>query len=93
MPMFLKAAINGARSKTEHSALPVTAENIAHDANEAIAAGADAIHLHVRNDDGLESLDPNDVARCIMACRATVPFSSTWSQYRGMDCSRPAGAL
>ena len=75
MPTFLKAAVNGARSKTEHPSLPVTAESIARDAKEAFTAGADAIHLHVRNHDGVESLAPDDVVRCVMACRATVPLA------------------
>ena len=73
MPIFLKAAINGARSKSEHAGLPVTVEAIAHDAQEVIAAGAHAIHFHVRDSAGRESLSPDDVERCIVACRTSVP--------------------
>ena len=73
MATFLKACINGARSAETHPELPVTAEAIAKDAQAVIAAGADAIHFHVRDEDGYESLAPEDVATCLSACRAVLP--------------------
>ena len=73
MATFLKACINGARSAEQHPELPVTAEAIAKDAQAVIAAGADAIHFHVRDEDGYESLAPEDVATCLAAVRAVLP--------------------
>jgi uncharacterized protein (DUF849 family) len=73
MAIFLKACINGARSAEQHPELPVTAEAIAKDAQAVIAAGADAIHFHVRDEDGYESLAPEDVATCLAACRQALP--------------------
>jgi uncharacterized protein (DUF849 family) len=73
MPIFLKACINGARAAEAHPELPVTAEAIAKDAQAVIAAGADAIHFHVRDEDGYESLAPEDVATCLAAVRAVLP--------------------
>lgn len=70
---LLKAAINGARTRAEHPALPSTAEEQALAAASAAAAGAGAIHLHVRDADGHESLAATDVARVLGAVRARTP--------------------
>ena len=55
---MLKACLNGPRSPAVHSAIPIRADQLAVDAAECAAAGAQAIHLHPRADDGSESLDP-----------------------------------
>ncbi len=67
---MLQAALNGSRSPDEHPALPSTPEEIAHAALQAVAAGADELHLHVRRADGCESLAPNDVAHTLALVRA-----------------------
>jgi uncharacterized protein (DUF849 family) len=59
--VLLKACLNGARGPGEHSALPVAPEQLAADARACVAAGAGAIHLHPRDDDGAESLDASVV--------------------------------
>jgi uncharacterized protein (DUF849 family) len=73
MATFLKAAINGARSSSEHPALPTSAETIALQARAVVAAGASAIHFHIRNEQLEESLAAEDATRCISACRSAVP--------------------
>ena len=73
MATFLKAAINGARPAQANPALPTTPEQIARDAQAVVAAGANAIHFHVRSEQGIESLAPEDVARCLNAVREAVP--------------------
>src|SRR5262249_7637679 len=40
---------------------------------ECVAAGAGAIHFHVRGKDERESLQPGDVAQAIYAVRAAIP--------------------
>jgi uncharacterized protein (DUF849 family) len=78
--MLLKVCVNGARGPHEHPALPVTAETMAEAAVRALAAGADAVHLHVRGAGHAESLQPDDVARTVEAVRArcgTVPIGVT----------------
>ena len=55
---MLKACLNGPRSPAVHSAIPIRADQLAADAAECAAAGAQAIHLHPRGDDGHETLDP-----------------------------------
>jgi uncharacterized protein (DUF849 family) len=69
----LKAAINGASAAGSHPALPVTPEEMAAAARSARAAGADAIHLHVRDAGGEESLAGDDVATVLTAVRAACP--------------------
>ena len=71
--MILQAAINGSRNALEHSALPVTPQQIADDAKQVIAAGAMEIHLHVRRPDGTESLAPTDVAQTLELVRTACP--------------------
>jgi uncharacterized protein (DUF849 family) len=70
---LIKAAINGSRTRAEHPAIPVTPEQEAREASLAIAAGAGAIHVHVRDAAERESLAPEDVARTLEAIRATCP--------------------
>jgi uncharacterized protein (DUF849 family) len=71
--VLIKAAINGSRTRAEHPAIPVTPEQEAREASLAIAAGAGAIHVHVRDAAERESLAPEDVARTLEAIRATCP--------------------
>jgi uncharacterized protein (DUF849 family) len=71
--MLIKAAINGSRTRNEHPGVPVTPEQQAREAGLAVAAGAGAIHVHVRDAAERESLEPEDVARTLEAIRATCP--------------------
>src|SRR5687768_5663951 len=70
--MLLKAAINGARRRDENPRLPVSPAEQARAAADAIRAGANAIHAHVRDSSGAESLQPDSVAALVRALRATV---------------------
>ena len=70
---LLQAALNGARRRDEHPALPVTSLELAEAAAQAVAVGAMAIHVHVRDTRGMESLAGEDVARALGALRTTIP--------------------
>ncbi len=72
--MLIKAAINGGRSRAEHTAVPVSPDEQAATVVKCLTAGANAIHLHVRStssDESLqsekESLYAEDVARTLSA--------------------------
>lgn len=54
---MIQAALNGDRSRQEHPAVPVSIEELVHDAREVVVAGAGAIHLHPRDADGRETVD------------------------------------
>ena len=68
--MFLQAALNGPLSRTDHPAVPLTPEELAHDAAACVAAGARAVHLHPRDEDGREALDPVLVDEVVRHVRA-----------------------
>lgn len=56
---IIAVAPNGARrTKADHPATPLRADEIAEDAAACCDAGATLIHLHVRDDEGHHSLDP-----------------------------------
>lgn len=69
---MLQACLNGGHSRDFHPAVPLSADELAADARAVVAAGAEELHLHVRNADGRESLHPDDVARTLAAVRAAV---------------------
>jgi uncharacterized protein (DUF849 family) len=67
----IKACLNGGRTGPR---VPVTPAQLAGAAAGAVAAGAEAVHLHARGPDGRESLDPADVGAAVAAARrAGVP--------------------
>ncbi len=71
--VLLMIAPNGARrSKADHPALPITSTELAEAAEQAVAAGAAAVHLHVRDEEGRHSLDPDRYQAAIAAIRARV---------------------
>ncbi len=71
--MIVQACLNGARAPGFHPALPTTPDALVADAGAAVAAGAAEIHLHIRGDDGRETLDPGTVDRTIRALRHRLP--------------------
>ncbi|MFI9152363.1 3-keto-5-aminohexanoate cleavage protein [Streptomyces sp. NPDC053367] len=70
---MLQVCLNGARSSAECSHLPVTAEQLAVAAREAVAAGAEDIHLHPKGPDGQDTLEAAAVAAAVTAVRSAVP--------------------
>ena len=71
--LLLEAALNGTRTRAQHPAIPIAPEQQAFEASAAVAEGAGAIHVHVRDASGGESLAPDDVADTINAIRAACP--------------------
>jgi uncharacterized protein (DUF849 family) len=71
--MLIEAALNGGRTRTEHPAIPCTPEQLASAAKASVEAGAGAIHFHVRDRNGRESVDADDVAAAVAAVRAAIP--------------------
>jgi uncharacterized protein (DUF849 family) len=67
---FLKACLNGARAAGEHPGLPLTPAQLAADAVASAEAGAQAVHVHPRDEAGRETLD---VGAAVAAIRAAAP--------------------
>lgn len=70
---MLQACLNGGRDRTFHPATPLSPNDLAADAKAVVEAGAQQLHIHVRDAAGMESLHPDDVARALEAVRASVP--------------------
>ena len=71
--VLIKACVNGPRGREAHPALPVTAEDLATDVLAVAAAGADAVHLHVKDSTGADTLDAEPVAEVLNAVRRVAP--------------------
>lgn len=87
--MFLKAAVNGGRSKAEHPAVPVTARELAADTAAVIAAGADVVHLHIREPDGGQTIRPDALAEVLREVRSTAPGAVLGTTTGLWTCSGP----
>lgn len=72
-PILIQACVNGARPPAAHPALPVTPAQISADVHAVVLAGADAVHLHAKGDDGLDTFDPDTVDAVITACKVVAP--------------------
>ncbi|MGR3592382.1 MAG: 3-keto-5-aminohexanoate cleavage protein [Limimaricola soesokkakensis] len=71
---FIMVAPNGARrSRADHPALPVTTGQIAETAQACHEAGAEALHLHVRDESGRHSLDAGRYAEALQELKRRVP--------------------
>ena len=71
--MLIKACLNGGTSRAAHSAVPCTPGELAGDAREVVRAGAGVIHVHPRDEAGLETLEASAVLAAVRAIRAAVP--------------------
>jgi uncharacterized protein (DUF849 family) len=93
----LKACLNGNRTRAEHPAVPLTPAELASSAAGAVAAGAEALHLHPRGPDGAESLAAEDIGAAVAAVRASCPGTpigvSTGLWITGGDPGRRFGAV
>lgn len=70
----LMVAPNGARrTKADHPALPMTLHEITATAIDCAAAGADGLHLHLRNTEGQHILDSGLYREALAELRMAVP--------------------
>ncbi|MGJ8546031.1 MAG: 3-keto-5-aminohexanoate cleavage protein [Sulfitobacter sp.] len=71
---FIMVAPNGARrGKADHTALPITTGEIVQTAADCVRAGADALHLHVRDAQGEHSLDPGRYLEALAELERVLP--------------------
>ncbi len=71
--ILIKACLNGARAVGSHGRLPVTPAALVADAKAVLAAGAGAVHVHVRDRIGRETLDPATVEETVRQIRDACP--------------------
>jgi 3-keto-5-aminohexanoate cleavage enzyme len=68
--LSIMVALNGARkTKLDHKHIPISAEEITQETVACTAAGAQAVHVHVRDERGEHSLDPIRYRAAIAAVR------------------------
>ena len=67
--MILQATLNGPLTKADHPAVPISAEDLARDAEACAKAGAVEFHIHPRDVAGAERLDAATVDSCARAVR------------------------
>lgn len=72
-PFIIMCAPNGARRlKKDHPEIPITPDEMADCAELILKSGASMLHLHVRDDDGNHSLNPDRYRASIKAVRDRV---------------------
>jgi uncharacterized protein (DUF849 family) len=70
--MGVKACLNGGRTRAEHPAVPLSPAELAADAIAVRQAGAFAVHVHPRGNDGAETLEARACDAAVVAIRAAV---------------------
>jgi 3-keto-5-aminohexanoate cleavage enzyme len=71
--VVLAVAPNGSRrGKTNHPAIPLSKEDILRETPEWLDAGVSVLHLHIRDNDGRHSLDPEIYKDVFTALRGIV---------------------
>lgn len=84
-PVMITCAITGHRTTRAIAPVPLTPEEQAKSAQEAVRNGASIIHLHVRGDNGEESLAPERYYEAISKLKQIVPTPVIEITPRGTD--------
>ena len=73
MSRIMSAPTGARRLKDDHPGIPLTTEEIAETAREVAEAGAEEFHLHVRDDDGVHSLEAGRYREAMAAVAEAAP--------------------
>ena len=92
---MLQACLNGRRTREETPRVPLSAEELARDAAACVAAGAACLHVHPRDADGRETLDPDviDAAAAAIRAAARVPVGVSTGAWMEEDPERRASLV
>jgi uncharacterized protein (DUF849 family) len=71
--MLIKAALNGSRQAGEHARIPIASEALVEAGLAAVRVGAGAVHVHVRDADGHETLAAEALVRVLSRWRERCP--------------------
>lgn len=71
--MWLQACLNGSRTSTERTTVPLAPKALAAEARCVMAVGISSLHVHPRDTAGLESLTPDAVSATLTAIREACP--------------------
>jgi uncharacterized protein (DUF849 family) len=67
--VLVQAALNGGTTREQHPAVPVRPAELAAEARAAQLAGAEAFHVHPRDESGTQTLAPEHVLAAVAAVR------------------------
>ncbi|HEY2438457.1 MAG TPA: 3-keto-5-aminohexanoate cleavage protein, partial [Solirubrobacteraceae bacterium] len=70
---MVKACLNGARTREEHAAVPLSPAELAGDALAVRRVGAFAVHVHPRDAGGAQTLRARECDAAVAAIRKAVP--------------------
>lgn len=96
-PFVMVAPTGARRGKADHPALPMTPSEILLAASNCFTAGADAIHLHIRDENGAHTLDSGlyretlaELSRAVprMRVQITTESAGVYSVAEQLDCLR-----
>jgi uncharacterized protein (DUF849 family) len=71
--MIVQACLNGAHPSGYHPRLPVSIRALLDDGQQVVDAGASELHIHVRDQNGLESLHPDNVDATMRDFKTRLP--------------------
>jgi uncharacterized protein (DUF849 family) len=88
--MLLQATLNGPYTKADHPHVPELMEELARDAVNCVSAGARAFHIHPRDADRRERLDPDVVNHVVSTVKAAcgMPVGVTTGEWIEPDVTR-----
>ena len=73
LPELMVAPNGGRLQKSDHPAIPITLEEILVCAENCYHAGADGLHLHLRDERGAHLLDAGAYSEALQECNARLP--------------------
>src|SRR5882757_2021781 len=71
--LMLQVCLNGSRDRANCDRLPVTPQELGDAAAECVRAGAQDIHLHPKDNQGADTMEPVFVDAAVAAVRASAP--------------------
>ncbi|HEV2659817.1 MAG TPA: 3-keto-5-aminohexanoate cleavage protein, partial [Ktedonobacteraceae bacterium] len=89
--MLIQACLNGSREPGALDALPLSPDELARAAREAVEAGAGALHMHPRRADGSQSFAAKDCGAAFAAVRTScqgTPVGGTTAAWVEPDVQR-----
>lgn len=72
-PLIMVAPTGARKGKGDHPKIPISIQEIRDETVACAAAGAGALHLHIRDDSGLHSLDPGRYREAIEEIHNVLP--------------------
>src|SRR5882757_45423 len=93
---MLQVCLNGSRARANCERVPVTPQELGDAAAQAVAAGARDIHLHPKNDQGADTMEPVFVDAAVAAVRASapgIPIGVTTGAWTEPDSARRAALV